>query len=134
METDPKEENQIAPFKGRPMTKQQLDLISKRLAAFIQDYIEENGIKPSTLNCVRWAFKDSDEELQSLKEHIESLQGQLAEAREVIGFYANKKNWCRGDAYDPSVFIGDDDEEWKGKSYLNGFKARAFIEKYPEGK
>lgn len=103
------------------MTKQQLDLISKRLAAFIQDYIEENGIKPSTLNCVRWAFKDSDEELQSLKEHIESLQGQLVEAKKVIKKYTPKRK----------IYCHHDDPSWCTKDCNDyGFAARAYLKKY----
>lgn len=107
------------------MTKQQLDEIRERVEADLQhkDLCEKHKI-PSALNAPQ-------EDRIALMAYIESLQGQLAEAMEVIRFYANKKNWCRGDAYDPSVFIGDDDEEWKGKSYLNGFKARAYLEKYP---
>lgn len=61
------------------MTHQKLDekeLLSARLGAFIKDYIEEHGIKPSTLSCVRWMHADRNEEFEKLQSELAELKSE----------------------------------------------------------
>ena len=53
-------------------------MIAQRLSGFIKDYIEENGFKPSTLNCVRWAYEQGLQD-PSRSEALDKVLGEVDE-------------------------------------------------------
>lgn len=112
--------------------------ISQRLGAFIKDYIEEYGCKPSTLNCVRWAFEISSEETLLLTEQVDiwgreskdlsirvkNLEEQLKEANEIIEFYGDDDNWLEPDSYVPYYTL------WEDGNNIGNNKAREYKKKW----
>lgn len=79
------------------------------------------------------------ERFEILVKENESLKRELAEAREVIGFYGDKRNWeLDENTIDYSVISQDDWELLRPNKYnknSGGKRARAWLAKYKgEGK
>ena len=55
-------------------------MITQRLGGFIKYYMEEHGFKPSTLNCVRWAYEQGKQD----PSRSEALDKVLEEVEESL--------------------------------------------------
>jgi|SRR5271157_3765975 len=68
------------------------------------------------------------------REELEQLRAQLAEAREVIAFYANPKTYLREPCADAAVRLPMEDlSDIKGwAEYCGGKTGRIYLERYPK--
>lgn len=138
------------------MTKQQLDEIKQRVEAatggpwfpcgarytYISRELSDVEIEDVAEVCNHYRDETQIEknkyfiahartDIPALLEHIESLQGQLAEAREVIKFYGQQTEPDIESVFAKSAAgWGEHVVTWAPLTDM-GAKARAFLEKYP---